>query len=172
MKADPIIRRETEVDLAAIRHVNELAFGRSNEADLVDALRGVATPFLSLVAEVDGQIAGHILFTPVTVESEAGSWEAIALGPMGVLPAWQNQAIGSTLVRAGLAACLEAGYPIVFVLGHTHFYPRFGFAPAPPRGLPCEFTVPDDVFMIVELIPGALAERQGLVRYHPAFSGV
>ena len=172
MRADLMIRRETESDLPAIYHVNESAFGRPHEAELVNALRGAATPFLSLVAEVDEEIVGHILFTPVTVKSTVEAWQAVALGPMGVLPAFQNQGIGSGLVNVGLAACREAGYGVVFVLGHPNFYPRFGFTPAPPRGLPCEFAVPDDAFMVVELIPEALAERQGVVYYHPAFSGV
>lgn len=172
MSANLIIRPEMEVDAPAIYHVNEAAFGRVQEAELVDALRGAVTPFLSLVAAADGQVVGHILFTPVTVKSETGSWQAVALGPMGVLPAFQNQGIGSALVQEGLAACRAAGYGVIFVLGHPQFYPRFGFAPAPPRGFPCEFAVPDDVFMVVELIPGALGERKGVVYYHPAFRGV
>lgn len=172
MTVDLIIRQETEADLPAIYHVNESAFGRPNEAELVNTLRGAATPFLSLVAEVGGQVVGHILFTPVTVKLAAEAWQAVALGPMGVLPAFQNQGIGSALVQAGLTACREAGYGVVFVLGHPNFYPRFGFTPAPPRGLPCEFAVPDDVFMVVELLPHALGGRQGVVHYHPAFKGV
>ena len=165
------IRPETEADFPAIRGVNESAFGRANEANLVDALRGVVSPFLSLVAEAEGQVVGHILFTPVTVASAAGDWQAIALGPMAVRPSWQNQGVGSALVPAGLTACLDTGQPIVFVLGHPRFYPRFGFTPAPPRGLRCEFAVPDDVFMVVELLPDALAGRGGLVRYHAVFAG-
>lgn len=172
MRANLIIRRETESDLPAIYHVNESAFGRPNEAKLVNALRETVTPFLSLVAEVGGEVVGHILFTPVTVKPTGEAWQAVALGPMGALPAFQNQGIGSALVQVGLAACHAAGYGVVFVLGHPNFYPRFGFTPAPPRGMPCEFVVPNDVFMVVELIPDTLGRRQGVVHYHPAFKGV
>src|SRR5687768_576190 len=105
------IRTETPSDFDAIRTVNELAFGRPNEALLVDALREAARPFLSLVADVDGEIAGHICFTPVEVERADGSKVGIlGLAPMAVTPDRQNQGIGSKLVEAGLDACREAGY--------------------------------------------------------------
>ncbi len=167
-----VIRPETVEDFPAVRLVNEQAFARPNEADLVAALRDNAAPIISLVAVLDGRVVGHIFFSPVTVEAEDGSFAAMGLGPMAVLPAYQSQGVGSALVRAGLAACHDMGEDIVVVLGHPGFYPRFGFVPARPRGLYSEYDVPDDVFMVVELREGALARRGGLVRYRPEFSTV
>lgn len=166
------IRPETPEDIAAIHRVNELAFGRLGEADLVDALREEARPFLSLVADQDGQVVGHICFTPVTIESEGGSFTAMGLAPMAVVPGLQNEGIGSQLVRSGLEECRRIGHDVVVVLGHSEYYPRFGFLPASRKGLRCEYPVPDEVFMVVELSPDALAGRTGLVKYHPAFARV
>lgn len=167
-----LIRSETFEDHGFVRRVNELAFGRGNEADLVDALRVNARPFISLVAVVDEQVMGHIFFSPVSVESEAGAFNAIALGPLAVLPEHQNKGIGSQLAREGLKECGRLGEDIVVVLGRPNYYPRFGFAPASVKGLRSEYDVPDDVFMVTELREGALAGRGGLVKYHHEFSKV
>lgn len=165
-----LIRNEVEEDYASVRRVNELAFARSIEADLVDALREKAGSFVSLVAVVEGEIVGHIFFSPVTVEAKQQTFTAMGLAPMAVLPAHQRRGIGSLLVHNGLEACARTGHEIVFVLGHPEYYPRFGFAPASVKGLRSEYNVPDNVFMVLELRPGALARRQGLVKYHPEFS--
>jgi len=113
---------------------------------------------------------GHIAFSRVKVEAEHSSFEAIALAPMSVLPANQRKGIGSQLVRAGLKECRHLGYEIVVVLGHPNYYPRFGFSPAKPKGIDCEFQVPDEAWMILELKDGALAGRRGTVRFQPEFS--
>ena len=76
------------------------------------------------------------------------------------------------VVREGLAACAAPGEPVVVVLGHPHDGPRFGFVPAATRGLSCEYPVPDDVYMVTELAPGALRGRTGLVKYHAEFARV
>lgn len=167
------IRRETATDHDAIRRVNELAFERPDEARLVGMLREAATPFLSIVADDDGAIVGHICFTPVTVEREdGGTAHILGLAPMAVLPDRQNQGIGSQLVRAGLDACRAFGFGAVVVLGHPDYYPRFGFEPAARRGLRSEYDVPEPVFMVAELVPGAADGLRGLARYHQAFSSV
>jgi putative acetyltransferase len=166
------IRPETAADFAAVREVNELAFGQPAEAGLVDALRRAASPTISLVALEDGRVVGHIFFSPVTFEGPQGVSAAMGLAPMAVRPERQNQGIGSALVRAGLAACAGLGENVVVVLGHPHYYPRFGFVPASSRGLSSEYPVPDDVFMVAELAPGALGGRSGLVKYHPEFARV
>lgn len=166
------VRPERPRDITAIHHVNEAAFGRSDEANLVDRLREAARPFLSLVAEVDGQVVGHILFTPVTIESGPAGCKALGLAPMAVLPEYQKQGIGSMLVREGLEACKRLGYGVAVVLGHPEYYPRFGFTPASRYGLSCEYPVPDEVFMAVELIPGSLDGCEGLVKYHPLFASL
>jgi len=166
------IRAETPEDYLAVRRVNELAFIRSAEADLVDALRKTVAPYISLVATVDGQLVGHIFFSPVTVISECNRFRALGLAPMAVLPNYQNQGIGSRLVRKGLTECRTIGHNIVVVLGHPEYYPRFGFEVAREKGLRCEYEVPDEAFMVAQLENRALAGRHGLVKYAPAFSNL
>lgn len=167
-----IVRPERPEDHAAIRRVNSLAFGRSNEADLVDTLRERGQPLVSLVAEEDECIVGHIFFSPVIIESETKAYPAFGLAPMAVLPERQRQGIGSQLVRRGLEECLRIGQPVVVVLGHPTYYPRFGFVPACRKGLYCEYAVPDEAFMVVELLPGVLRGRTGVVKYLPEFAEV
>ncbi|HYH86672.1 MAG TPA: N-acetyltransferase [Pyrinomonadaceae bacterium] len=167
-----IIRAENAEDREAVRKVNESAFGRVGEADLVDALRENEPRHISLVADDDGRVVGHIFFSPVTVESSAGDWAAMGLAPMAVLPEFQGRGVGSGLVREGLAECLRAGHEVVVVLGHADYYPRFGFTPARSLGIECEFPVPEENFMVAELKDGALAGRKGKVRYRPEFRSV
>lgn len=166
-----VIRAETVEDYAAVRRVNELAFGQPDEAALVEALRSVS-PHVSLVAVDDLQVVGHIFFSPVTIESEGPGAAAMGLAPMAVLPERQNQEIGSRLVREGLEECRRIGFGVVVVLGHPNYYPRFGFVPAATKGLRCKWPVPDEVFMVTELTPGALRGLRGLVEYRPEFDNV
>ena len=166
------IRAERPEDHAAVRLVNTLAFGRPNEAALVDALRERTRPYLSLVAVEDGRIVGHIFFSPVLIDSEAGTFPAFGLAPMAVLPECQRRGIGSQLVRQGLQECARIGQTVVVVLGHPAFYPRFGFQPASRKGLYCEYAIPDEAFMVVELLPGVLQGRTGVVKYLPEFAEV
>ena len=163
------IRKEAPEDRLAIRHVNERAFGRPNEADLVDALRREASPFISLVASKHATVVGHISFSPVTLES-GERFEGMGLAPMSVMPELQKRGIGSGLVRAGLDACRGLGRDVVVVVGHPGYYSRFGFVTGRHMGLRCEYPVPEEVFMVLELNPGALRGESGLVRYHPAFA--
>lgn len=165
------IREEGEQDRASVRAVNLLAFETSAEADLVDAVREAARPLVSLVAEVQGDVVGHILFSPVTIDGHPAV-QMMGLAPMAVAPAHQRVGIGSALVRAGLLACADVGTNAVVVLGHPAYYPRFGFIPASRYGLGTSYDVPDDVFLVKELTPGALAGVAGTVRYHPAFREV
>lgn len=167
-----IIRPETTADIAAIVHVHQRAFGRDNEARLVNTLRAENAIILSLVAQAADTIAGHILFSPVTISDGTTAWPAVGLGPIAVLPEWQQQGIGSALIRAGLAKLPALGYDLVIVLGHPDYYPRFGFRPTQPYGIRWEVDVPAEVFMLAELTPGALRGRRGVVSYHPAFAEV
>lgn len=163
------IRQETPEDMPAIRYVNEQAFGGTVEADIVEKLRHRGALTLSLVAMQNNEIIGHIAFSPVKVESERSSFEAIALAPMAILPAYQHRGIGSQLVRAGLEECHRLGYKAVIVLGHPDYYPRFGFVPASTFNLRCEYPVPEEAFMALELSTGALANVSGIVKYQPEF---
>ena len=162
------IRPEEPLDVPRIRAVNVMAFGSAAEADIVDALRLDADNVISLVADDDGEIVGHIMFSPVQVVG-APDLRAMALAPMAIVPERQRTGIGTTLARAGLDECRRFRIGAVFVVGHPLYYPRFGFAAGSTRGFSCEFDVPDEVFMVVELIPGALAGRSGTVHFHEAF---
>ncbi len=167
-----IVHAETAEDYPAVRQINELAFGGSDEAVLVDKLRAVADPQISLVAVKDGHVVGHIFFSPVSIEISDAASLALGLAPMAVLPQYQKQGIGSQLVREGLKECQRMGCNVVVVLGHPEYYPRFGFVPAKQKELSCEYPVPDEVFMVAELKPEALDGRRGLVKYLPEFSDV
>lgn len=167
------IRQEIPQDVAAIDRVNELAFDRRGEAELVKALRKGQKITLSLVAVQDAQIVGHILFSPMRIIAGDGTGApAVGLGPVAVLPARQRQGVGSMLVEAGLAECKAAGHEIALVLGHPSYYPRFGFRPAVDYGIKCAYDVPDDAFMALELEPGALSNVSGVAHYEPEFDGV
>lgn len=166
------IRPEQTGDAAAVREVNTRAFGRASEADLVDLLRQRGGTTLSLVGVIQGRVVGHVLFTPVTIESPHSRLPALGLGPVAVLPEFQKRGIGSSLIRAGLEQCRQAGHEIVVVLGHPEYYPRFGFGPSLAYGVRFEQDVPEEAFMLLELRPGALAGQGGVVKYRPEFLGV
>jgi putative acetyltransferase len=161
-------------DHAATDRVTSAAFGRELEAQLIRALRSADgfDPRLSLVAEHDGNVVGHILFSPMHIENSDRSQPALALSVLSVLPTHQRQGIGSRLVRVGLRICREAGHRIVIVVGHAEYYPRFGFVPARQHGIEAPFAVPDEAFMVHALTPNALAATVGTVRYPPAFDVV
>ena len=162
------IRQEDASDVSKIRTVNMSAFGSASEADIVDVLRRDARAAISLVAEHEGDIVGHIMFSPVAVP-EAPELRAMALAPLAVIPQCQRTGIGSALVRAGLDACRRWGAAAVFVVGHPSYYPRFGFAKASGFGFRCEFEVADSAFMVAELIPHVLDGQSGTVHFHEAF---
>ena len=164
------VRKESPRDYADVRRINERAFERSIEADIVDSLRGVAHPQISLVAVSDGQVVGHIFFCPVSIESNGFAFDAVALGTMAVLPEYQRQGVGSELVQQGLQECKRLGHTVVVVIGHPDYYPRFGFTRAVEKGLTYEYEVPDEAFMVAELTPGALRGRIGVVKYRPEFA--
>ena len=162
------IRRETPEDFPAVRDVNERAFGGAAEAQLVDMLRAANKAVVSLVAIHQGRVVGHILFSPVTVTQAPETFRGVGLAPMSVLPEFQNKGIGTKLVRDGLEACKREGYDAVVVLGHTKYYPRFGFSRAKDYGLDNEYDALD-AFMVVELKEGVLQTISGLVKYASEF---
>jgi putative acetyltransferase len=164
------IRPEKPDDVAAVRRVNEAAFGQGAEADLVDKLREADVDLVSLVADLDG-IVGHILFTPVVVEDAGRRVVGTGLAPMAVLPSHQRQGIGSQLVTRGLAILEERGCPFVVVVGHPEYYPRFGFEPASRHGLRSQWEgIPDAAFMVRVFDPPAMAGVSGEARYGPLFT--
>lgn len=170
--APPItIRPEARADHAAIARVVETAFGKPDEARLVEALRETAgyIPALALIAESGGGIAGHTMFTHVTLRGADADRRILALAPVAVHPDTQRSGIGKLLVREGLRIANEMGEALVVVLGHPAYYPKFGFAPARAQGvLPPYDTIREEAFMALPLRAYDAAFR-GTVIYPPAF---
>jgi predicted N-acetyltransferase YhbS len=167
-----IIREEVRADFPYVFELNKSAFGQDGEARLVETLRNsdAFIPPLSLVAVRNQEIIGHILFTRIKIRNESGTThDSLALAPMAVKPALQKQGIGSLLIRHGLSKARELGYQSVIVLGHDHYYPKFGFAQADKWDIKSPFDVPPSVFMALELSAGALRNISGTVEYPQAF---
>lgn len=165
-----IIRSEKPEDIQEIRNINIAAFDTEFEANLVDALRKSDISLISLVAEINGKLVGHILFSPVTLKENKPCDFIAGLAPMAVLPEYQRKGIGAKLIEEGLKQCKEAGYEAVIVLGHPNYYPKFGFVPSVNFGIRSEYNVPDEAFMAQELKRGALANFSGTVKYHELFN--
>lgn len=164
------IRAERAEDISAVHKVNVTAFKRENEADLVDHLRGSAST-LSFVAVKSKQIVGHIFYSPVEIEGEcADNLFILGLAPIAVLPEHQRQGIGASLIQHSLKECAQLGCQAVVVLGHSEYYPKFGFVPAKEKGLRSEYTVADEAFMVLELESGSLKGCVGMVKYPSEFS--
>ena len=161
-----VIREEIKGDRADIFTVHNKAFAGDGEARLVDALRTAHASELSLVAEFDGNLCGHILFSAVTLEVNSLNKKVLGLAPLAVLPSNQNQGVGALLTRSALERCANLGYDAVVVLGSSAYYPRCGFGPAADFGLISEYPVAPEHFMAFELQPHGLEGCGGLTRYH------
>ncbi len=167
MKPKFLIRDETAADIGAIRDVTAAAFqtmaySRHTEQYIIEELRAANALAVSLVAERDGRLVGHIAFSPVTVSDDSQGW--YGLGPVSVLPAYQHQGIGKALVEEGLARLKTAGAQGCCLVGHPEYYVKFGFRNMPE--LVCE-GVPPEYFFVLPL--GGEA-AQGTVTFHEAFS--
>ena len=154
--------------------MNDLAFNQPNEGRMIEALRKNKKfiPKLSLVAEIDSKVVGHILFFPLNIISGEKSFEVLSLAPMAVLPEYQNKRIGKKLVTEGLKKSKEMGYKAVVVLGHPTYYPKFGFELASKWNinLPIE-NVPDEASMAIELEEGFLKDKAGIIEYPAEYYG-
>ena len=165
------IRFEKPEDIAFIHSVNEQAFGRVSEAKLVDTLRLACTDHLSLVADDNGSIIGHLMFTPVVVTDGKQKTEGIGLAPMAVLPSRQRQGMGTQLVDTGLQILKEKGCPFVIVLGHPEYYPRFGFQAASGCNIKTQWDgVPDEAFMILVMDHEAMQNVSGVATFRDEFN--
>ena len=165
-----LIREETEADYARIAEVVEAAFGRANEARLVEAIRAsdAYVPELALVAEADGEVVGHVMFSYATLRGDEDR-RVLCMAPVSVAPAWQSKGVGGALVREGIARCEARGEPLVHVLGHPGYYPRFGFERARPHGIePADPRTNDAAFMMIKL-SAYDARYRGRIVYPPAF---
>ncbi len=166
------IRKEKESDKEKIWKVDAEAFETEAEANLVNALRDSGIPFISLVAEEDEEIVGHILFAPVELIGDDSGLKLIGLAPMAVLTKFQKKGIGSQLVKTGIENCSTQGYDAVVVLGHPEYYPKFGFVPSVKYGIKSEYDAPDEAFMVLELKESSLKDKNGIIKYHAAFGSV
>lgn len=167
MSSEFIVREELPEDQAAIREVNDLAFGSTAEGKLVDRLRADGLVVASVVAVTNETVIGHALYSELPIEIAAGTIRCAALAPVAVLPAWQGRGVGSAIIRAGLDLCRERDCAAVIVLGHPDYYPRFGFSAELAATLESPYRGP--AFMALEFRQGSLAGG-GVVHYPPAFS--
>jgi putative acetyltransferase len=164
------LRTETVADHDAVRRVQREAFGREGEAALVDRLRRESVDPISLVAESDAGIVGHVLFSEARLEVGSNVFVIGALGPVGVLASERRHGIAAALIREGLQRCWARAWPAVIVLGNPAYYTRFGFSRADTWSIRCEFDVPPPAFMIA--FAGAPIAGPGMAKYHSAFADV
>lgn len=159
------IRQEQPGDYESIKRLNDEAFGQENEGRMVNALRKTSKfiTSLSLIAEMNNNILGHILFYPVTIKTDKGNYDVLSLAPLAVLPADQNKGIGSKLVKKGLEHCKETDFDVVIVVGHPNYYPRFGFKPASKWNIKLPLDAPEEAFMVLELKENTLDRYAGTV---------
>ncbi len=177
MNQDIYIRKETQKDYREVIELTARAFKNMPYADgdedkLVERLRKAPNFIseLSLIAESDGKILGHILFTPATIENEQKQFQTLVLGPVSVLPEFQKQGIGGELIKAGHKKAINCGFDSVILIGHPEYYPRFGYKRASGWGIKTHYQLPsDDVFMAVELTENALKNVSGMVIFPPEF---
>jgi putative acetyltransferase len=162
-----VIRARQLADDAAIRSLNETAFGGTYEATLIEDLRSSGHAVIELVATRGVQMTGHVLFSQLEVTLDGRSVRALALAPVAVLPERQRQGIGGALIRKGLTQVRQEGWQAVIVLGHPEYYPRFGFSATLARKLQAPFS--GDAFMALEMAVGALAGDSGRIVYPTAF---
>lgn len=167
-----VIRAAAAGDADAIDAVIRAAFaatefGHQGEADLVRMIEADGDALVSLVAEHDGGIAGHVLFSRMDVVADGAPLAGAGLAPVSVVPGLQGQGIGDALIRAGLDALRAQDVAISFVLGHEGYYPRFGYSPDLAARFASPFAGPHLMAMMLD--SGAAWPLGGLADYAPAF---
>ncbi len=170
------IRQENPSDHLEVFKVVEAAFKNlaisdQTEQFLVERLRKSESfiPELSLVAEKEGEIVGHILLTKIKIVNPKESFDSLALAPVSVKPSFQNQGIGGQLIRASHQVAKELGYQSIVLLGHENYYPRFGYEWTSKYGIELPFDAPEQNCMVVELVKDGLKGVSGMVEYDKAF---
>jgi len=159
-----IIRDENSQDRSEVYNVVSSAFGQGAEAELVDALRPAAEGVISLVAEEDGRIVGHVLLSRMDAP-----FPALALAPVSVIPGRQRSGIGSALIHAATGRPRSDGWHAIFVLGDPDYYTRFGFNIEAAAGFASPYA--GSHFMVLGL-SSALPATTGELRHAPAFAAL
>jgi len=165
------VRQELKEDYSRIKAINNQAFGQEDESRLVEKLRkrDQFIPELSLVAETNETVIGHILFYPVKINSSNQKHTTLSLGPMSVPPEYQKKGIGGMLINEGLKRAKDFRFRSVIVVGHPEYYPKFGFTKASKWSIKVPFEVPDEVFMALEIVEGELQDKSGIIEYPAEF---
>lgn len=166
------IRRSTEPDRTGIRDIHASAFGQEHGQEIVELVDGLlddgtAKPLLSLVAETDGSLVGHILFTAAHLQPWNQGFSVQVLAPLAVAGDFQGKGVGGALIREGLQQLAESGVDLVFVLGHPGYYPKFGFRPAGVLGFETPYAIPAEnagAWMVQELRAGVIGRVGGRVQ--------
>jgi predicted N-acetyltransferase YhbS len=173
-----ILRQENYADHHQVFSLIEEAFKTEPFSDyteqfLVERLRksNAFIPELSIVAEKEGEIVGHILLTKIKINTELDSFDSLALAPVTVKPDFQNKGIGGQLILIAHAKAIELGHTSVILLGHENYYPRFGYERVSKFGITLPFDVPDENCMAIELIEDGLKGVSGMVEYSKEFNG-
>ncbi|MGF1738143.1 GNAT family N-acetyltransferase [Photobacterium satsumensis] len=166
-----LIRSEAPADIMPIDSLLKFVFETEAEAELVMRLRENGKRTLSLVAcNDDGELVGYMCFSPVMLDGEDHNWQGLA--PMAIKPEYQRQGIGLAMIEEAKQTLAELGYPVIVVLGHSDYYPKAGFAPAAPQGIQCSWPVPEEAFMILEVVPGAMDGKTGMISYSEEFNAL
>lgn len=163
-----LIRQESRTDYKRIRELNDGAFGSSEESQLIDTLRSEGLALLSLVAEEERDIIGHILFSRIHISNGSEpELPVVALAPMSVSSVHQKKGVGGALIQQGLRILRQRGENAVFVVGHKRYYPKFGFSAELASHFKCEYS--GDSFFALELHAGWMEGKSGSVVYPESF---
>jgi len=167
-----VIEAEAEGDYEQITRVHTVAFNGDGEAKLVEKLRNTPKyiPELSLVAKYRNTIIGHVLFYPIEINAHRKKCTSLALAPISVIPSFQNRKVGSRLIKEGLVKAKKLGFKSVIVVGHSEYYPRFGFKKASKYGISPPFDIPDNALFAIELKKDGLKNCNGTIEYPTEYS--
>jgi len=161
-----IVRKEKPSDYKSIRKINDLAFGQAQEGRVIDKIREIDQSAISLVAEYNDEVVGHIFFSSAQIDGHPEITKGMGLAPMAVLPKFQRLGIGGKLINEGIHIIKNNSTPFIIVLGHPEYYPKFGFEPASKYGLTCQWNdISDDAFMVMILDQERMESVSGIARY-------
>ncbi len=171
------IRQEAKKDRSAVFDLIEKAFRNEKYSDhkeqyLVTKLRGSSAfiPELSLVAEDEKQILGHILLTKIKIINKDQEFDSLALAPVSVLPDFQNKSIGRKLIEEAHLKARQLGYTSIIVVGHKNYYPKFGYKLLDQFRISLPFEAPKENALGIELVKNGLDGVNGIVRYPSVFN--